>query len=550
MDMTLTDAQLPMSPVISLILLSINTLTFVLSLSVLVLAVWQNPGTPMGRALSAFLASLVFLNATVILRLTNELFLGVSPVLELIAVYLSVDAFAVCSLTAFALIITSAGLMKQAFQVITRAGVVALVIMQWPLWNGQLFAAASQPAELLNVYTQAGFVSACVNLFFVGAGLIMAWVHRRRIGQPALLISVALLLVGQALTLIFPPLRLISFPSLVASVVSVILGYTLARLQLYNPLIMRTAQLAAVRDLSQAMARQQGLQDVLDAVAYQVRTLINSGIALVLLVDYDGRLIVAAQNGGSTQLIGRKVAPGEGLAGRVLQTQQTMSIANYRNWDGRSPVFADQSFCASLSVPLVDGDETVGVINVHEMEPGRIYNERDRAVIEMLVSQATLGITHTRLHHAVTYWKTRAHASDKSSPPRIRFGEDGKIMEVEAMPVRGADGVMSLAGENLHPADRTAFSDLIAAVLRDQKAINRPLVMQIAPDLPTLPMRLSTLQKVMSGALTQVIESAEDGDDVLIRAHRDDSNVWLEIARTVHNQPGQPLDSVRIRLEN
>lgn len=537
-----------MSPVASFVLLSINVLTFILSLSVLVLALWQNPGTPTGRALNTFLACLVFLNATVILRLVNELLFGSMSSIEVIATYLSVDAFALCSLTAFALVITAAGLMKQAFQVIARAGVVYFVLMQWPLWTGQLFTSLRQTGDVLAGYTQAGLVSAAVNLVYVGMGLIMAWLYRRRIGQSALLISITLLLVGQALTLLIAPLRVISFPSLLASIVSSILGYSLVRLELYNPLMMRTAQLSAVRDLSQAMARRQNLQAVLDAVAHQTRVLLNSGIALVLLVDYDDKLIVVAQNGGSKSLIGRKLAAGEGLAGRVLQTQQTMSIANYRAWDGRSPTFADQSFYASLSVPLIDGDDIVGVINVHELEAGRIYNERDRAVIEMLVSQATLGITHTRLHHAVSYWKARAHASDKSVPPPIHFDEHGKIIEAEQVSAPERP-VIELSEDGLHPDEQATVAELIAAVLHDSQVAQRTFVLQIDPNLPTLPIRMATLQKVLNGALGEVIERAEANNDVLISARADDAALMLEVARTLHGERIQPFDSVRIRLE-
>ncbi len=538
-----------MNPLAALLLLSVNLLTFILSLSVLMLALWQNPGTPTGRALNTFLGSLVFLNLTVVLVLVNELFLGASPSLTQIAGNASIIAFSLTTLTAFALIITAAGMMKQALQVISRAGIVYLVLMQWPLWNEQLFQSPSTAMNAMTAYAQAGLVGAAVNLAYVLLGLAAVWAYRRRV-EPALLISISVLFVGQGLTLLLSSLRVILFPSLLTSIVGSILGYSMVRLQLFNPLMMRTAQLAAVRDLSQAMTIQQDLQQVLRAVAKQTRLLLKTGIALILLVDEEGQLVVVAQDGGSIPLTGRKLAPGEGLAGRVLQTQQVMSLANYRTWEGRSEAFADQNFYASLSVPLIDGEDTVGVLNVHELEPGRIYSERDRAVVEMLVSQASLGITHARLHQEVAYWREHGQMTE-SAPPVIRFDERGQLIQAElrALPFR-AQPPQIVANPN-----GNTVSELILKVLQDYPLKKRALSIQIAPGTVALSLPLPTLYKVIRGALDQVIERAAEDDRITIDAHPEDDALLIEVSRypnhTEHGQEyNQAADRVRIRLEN
>jgi GAF domain-containing protein len=95
-------------------------------------------------------------------------------------------------------------------------------------------------------------------------------------------------------------------------------------------------------------------------------------------------------HGGMPNLTGRQLPIGEGLAGRVFQTQQPISLANYHQWDGRSPVFDDPPLYAGLSVPLVTGEDTLGVLSVFELKAGRIFTERDRELLEALAIQAAV----------------------------------------------------------------------------------------------------------------------------------------------------------------
>ena len=83
-----------MSSLTSFILLTFNLLTFVLTFSVLMLAVWQSPGSPIGRALNTFLSSLVLLNIAVIGMLVSELSPEIAPMIRVFMSHLALLAFA------------------------------------------------------------------------------------------------------------------------------------------------------------------------------------------------------------------------------------------------------------------------------------------------------------------------------------------------------------------------------------------------------------------------------------------------------------------------
>src|SRR5207249_7365301 len=98
--------------------------------------------------------------------------------------------------TTFALMVTLAGAMKQAYQVLARAGVVIFILLQWPLWTGGFFETGT-PLNPMVRYTAAGSVAAVAALVYVGMTLFTIWRYRRRINQDAILVGIVILLAGQ-----------------------------------------------------------------------------------------------------------------------------------------------------------------------------------------------------------------------------------------------------------------------------------------------------------------------------------------------------------------
>jgi putative methionine-R-sulfoxide reductase with GAF domain len=412
----------------SLLLLFLSSLSFFISFGLLILLTWQRPAGSMGGALLRLMASLVFLNASVIGMYLSGLLLGEKSYIAVLLTNLSVDAFALSGLMAFGLIVHAAGQMKDFWQLYSRAGVVAFVLFQWPLWNGDLFTHTGSVVGMLDHYTLAGALAGLINASYLIYGLALTYVWRRRINLPLLVLGVGLLLGGQLFTLVFAPLRQISFPSVMASVVGLIIGFVTVRIQFFDPLIQRAAQLSAIRELTNALSTRRNLQVVLDAVVTRTYQILKPAVVLVFLVDSSDQLVVAAQYGGDDSLRGRVLQRGEGLAGRVLELQNAMDVASYCTWDGQAAAFKDQSFYASLSVPLIDGDDVVGVLNIHEVAPGRIFNAQDKAVAETLAAQAGLCIVHERMRYDLDLLRSRATGIEKRATGTIHFDETGTLI--------------------------------------------------------------------------------------------------------------------------
>lgn len=412
----------------ALVLLFFSSLSLFVSIGFLTLLLWQRPAGPVGGALLRLMASLVFLNATVIGMYLAALLLGEENYVGGLLTELSIDAFALSSLMAFGLIVHAAGQMKEFWQLYSRAGVVAFVVMQWALWGGYLFAPSPSMVGMLETYTGAGLVAGLVNASYLVVGIVLAYAWRRRINQPLLVIGIGILLMGQLLTLVFAPLRQISFPSVISSISALIIGYVTIRIQFFDPLVQRSAQLNAIRELTNALSTRRNLQVVLDAVVTRTHQILRPAVVLVFLVDSSDQLVVAAQFGGDNSLRGRILHRGEGLAGRVLELQSSMDVTSYCTWDGQATAFKDQSFYASLSVPMLDGNEVVGVLNVHETAPGRVFDAQDKAVAETLAAQAGLCIAHERMRYDLDMLRARLSGTSKRSTGTVHFDESGTLI--------------------------------------------------------------------------------------------------------------------------
>jgi putative methionine-R-sulfoxide reductase with GAF domain len=387
-----------MSPLVIFGLFIVNTLALALTLSVLILALWQSPGDQVGRAVSQFLGALAFYNFTVMLAMAT-LMLEPPEDLSIIVINVSIVGYALVIISAFSMIVTMAAMMKQMAQVVARAGVVILVLMQWPLWSGQFFM-HDGPYHRMATFATAGLVAGGVVVAYVVMTFVVAYMYRARL-EPAILLGVGILMLGQLLALVKPIFREIGFASLSSIAASAILGYKLARMQLFNPLMMRTAQLAALRDISQTLIGSHDLHHVLQMITQQARRILNADLALILLRDKTNEqakaLVIEAQDGGTASLTGRKLGAGDGLSGRVFLLKQPIRLQNYRGWEGQSATFADVPVYAVISVPLIYDDEVLGVLNVVQQKAGHVFSERDQAMLEMLAPQAAVAIVNAHL---------------------------------------------------------------------------------------------------------------------------------------------------------
>src|SRR5689334_14497909 len=202
-----------MNPVLTLTLFIANLLALSVTLGVLFLAMSQYSGDKVGQAVTQFLAAVAFYNLTVMLSMVVLIF-DLAPDLKVIATNLSITGFMLSIVAAFSLVVSLAGMMKQAYQVLARAGFVIFVLLMWPLWNNRFFT-DDGAYYLMSHFAPAGIVASAVALIYILLTIGTIVYYRKRI-EPTISLGIVLLVCGQTLAILSPSLRKIDFASIVA----------------------------------------------------------------------------------------------------------------------------------------------------------------------------------------------------------------------------------------------------------------------------------------------------------------------------------------------
>jgi PAS domain S-box-containing protein len=84
---------------------------------------------------------------------------------------------------------------------------------------------------------------------------------------------------------------------------------------------------------------------------------------------------------------------GEGAAGQVAATGQSLLVDDYRAWAGRSAAFErDQPFTALLSTPLIWQGKITGVIHVLDDKKSRVFTQADLKLLQLFANYAAIAI--------------------------------------------------------------------------------------------------------------------------------------------------------------
>jgi diguanylate cyclase (GGDEF)-like protein/PAS domain S-box-containing protein len=117
-----------------------------------------------------------------------------------------------------------------------------------------------------------------------------------------------------------------------------------------------------------------------------------------LLTEAGDEIEVRAGTGLFLSWIGYRMRPGQGVAGRVLQTGRPLMIEDYETWEGRSPTFPLGLIRAVTGVPLTSGDRVVGVIGLAHLQDGLGFSQEDLAILIRFAELASVALDNARLY--------------------------------------------------------------------------------------------------------------------------------------------------------
>jgi GAF domain-containing protein/PucR-like helix-turn-helix protein/diguanylate cyclase with GGDEF domain len=159
----------------------------------------------------------------------------------------------------------------------------------------------------------------------------------------------------------------------------------------------RAEELAVLNDLARRLAALHDTRDVLDEVARQARRLLGVDVAYIMLLRADRLRIEVVDGAMGSAMRGIELASGQGLGGRVLATGRPLSSERYLadtgfpHEEGTDAAALSEQLGGILGVPLVAGEDTLGVLLAADRRP-RAFGDRDVELLAGLAAHAALAL--------------------------------------------------------------------------------------------------------------------------------------------------------------
>ena len=178
----------------------------------------------------------------------------------------------------------------------------------------------------------------------------------------------------------------------------------------------QNAELEALHDTTLGVMDRLDLNELLRVLLERAGQLLDTEHGYIYLLRADGTEIenrVAV--GVMREELGQRMGLGEGLAGRVWQTGTPLVIDDYDRWEGRSSDFPSGQIGALVGVPLMSGDEVVGVLGMARAGArGRSFDESDVDRLERFARLASIALDNARLFAAAREAREAADAANAS----------------------------------------------------------------------------------------------------------------------------------------
>ncbi len=150
------------------------------------------------------------------------------------------------------------------------------------------------------------------------------------------------------------------------------------------------------------------LHDLLASLMRALVDILRADTGAILLRDGDLLTVRAAVGLGSAVERAVPVPIGKGMAGSVAASRRPMIVEELDNMELVSPVLHARGIHSVVAIPLIVGDEVIGVVHVGSEQPAR-FGEDDAHLLQLAADRIALAINQSRL------FESERNANDRLS---------------------------------------------------------------------------------------------------------------------------------------
>lgn len=177
-------------------------------------------------------------------------------------------------------------------------------------------------------------------------------------------------------------------------------GGAIENARLYDDMKRKALHLDTLSQVSETVASNRLLDDVLQLIVTMSAQMLNSKICSIMLLDSTGQELRIAATQSLSEQYRRKPAlkVGESISGRAVQERRPIQVADVQNEKAYTyPELARKEGLRSLlSVPMLVRSRAIGVINTYTSVP-HVFSAEEIKVLQTIANQAAIAIENTTL---------------------------------------------------------------------------------------------------------------------------------------------------------
>ncbi len=181
-------------------------------------------------------------------------------------------------------------------------------------------------------------------------------------------------------------------------------------------LVQQNEYLSALHDISLGVLNRLDTHDVLEALVVRAGQLLEAPHGCIYTLE-PGAAEIECRVGVGTlrQIVGVRLGPGEGLAGRVWQSGQPLTVTDYPSWQGRSPQLGPDLVRELVCIPLKSGPSVIGVLGLaYGNESQRTFGAKEVEVLTRFAQLASIALDNARLYAAAQEAKNVAEEATRA----------------------------------------------------------------------------------------------------------------------------------------
>ncbi len=368
------------TPLLPFVLVA-NGLAVAFSLSFFVIILWYDLKRTTNQFLAVFLGFLVLWNlgyllgeiAQIITRdlLFSRLMLGVTSI-----------GITGVSVAFYALITVLTNLKTRYFSLFVALSLAVIVILNFiPLVQRDNLSLRDLPTFLF--------------VFYDSAGLYLIWYYRRTISSSLITIGGFLFVVGQGSLLLNEALNIHPISVAISSFGALCICVSFLQKELIFPLLNRNKQLETMHEVSLAITTRIATDELLNEIAERSVAWAGADAAGIYLIHPNGYELVSIFQLPDL-FLGTYDTALDSIPRWTIESNKSLLIENYsRDWKGE-PLFQgiSDAFGSIISTPMTFDNKPIGVLLVIANRQGKLFQNDDVRLLELLASQAAVAITH------------------------------------------------------------------------------------------------------------------------------------------------------------